>query len=421
MRKSLFLVALALISTGCLAQKSNVKKAKNLALQETPDFVGARQMIAPALENEETKNLVETWYVAGLIGYQEFANAYYLASLGQAIDVDKVGAAVAESYDFWLKADSMGQVLVPNKKGVMVPADPKYRKQINTRMLEYFQKAILTNYGYNFYEKSDNEQAYSIFMKHLNIPTLDMMQDPKLQQKMVMDTLYYTYKYYAGRFAYQAGLLDEAMAVFQSLTTPEVANVALAEDVMRCYEFVAQIYNDRKDTVRYVEQLKAGVERYPKEAWFLQNLINHYIFSGQAQEAINYLNEAILREPNEAQYHMILGNLNENQKNYETALKNFDRALELDATLADAQAGKGRVYYNQAVQKNEDAAYIEDSKAYKQALVEMNELYKQSIPFFEKAHELDAANRDYMIVLKQLYGRFEMNEKRAAIMAEMEL
>ena len=51
MRKSLFLVALALISTGCLAQKSNVKKAKNLALQETPDFVGARQMIAPALEN----------------------------------------------------------------------------------------------------------------------------------------------------------------------------------------------------------------------------------------------------------------------------------------------------------------------------------------------------------------------------------
>lgn len=421
MRKGLFLVVLALISTGCFAQKSNVKRAKNLALQETPDFVGARQMIAEALQNEETKNLTETWYVAGLIGYQEFDNMRYQMSLGQNVDINKVGEGVAESYLYWLKADSMGQALVPNKKGVMVPADPKYRKQINERMVEYFQKGILTSYGYNFYEKNDNERAYELFMMHLNIPKLEMMQDPKLQQKMVIDSLYYTYKYYAGRFAYQAGLLDEALVVFKEMTDPQIAGVAMEEDVMRCHEFIAQIYNDKKDTVQYVENLKIGVEKYPHEPWFLQNLINHYIFSGQEQEAINYLNRAIEREPNEAQYHMILGNLNENQKNYETALANFDRALALNPTLADAEAGKGRVYYNQAVQKNEEAAYIEDSKAYKKALNEMTELFRQSLPFFEKAHELAPENRDYMIVLKQLYGRFEMNEKRQAIINELDM
>ena len=38
MKKTLFLAALVLMSAGCFAQKANIKKAKNLALQETPDF-----------------------------------------------------------------------------------------------------------------------------------------------------------------------------------------------------------------------------------------------------------------------------------------------------------------------------------------------------------------------------------------------
>ena len=71
---------------------------------------------------------------------------------------------------------------------------------------------------------------------------------------------------------------------------------------------------------------------------------------------------------------------------------------------------------------NEEAAYISDNKAYKKALDEMNTVFKKSLPFFEKAHELDPENRDYMITLKGLYYRFikekgmeakynEMNEK----------
>ncbi len=147
----------------------------------------------------------------------------------------------------------------------------------------------------------------------------------------------------------------------------------------------------------------------------MQNLINYYIFSGQEQTAIDYLATAIEREPNVAQYHLIKGNLEENQRHYEEALKDFDNALAIDPTLADAEAGKGRVYYNQAVKMNEDAALINDNKAYKKALAEMNEVFRKSLPFFEKAHELAPEDRSYMQTLKGLYYRFGMDDKYAEI------
>ena len=174
-----------------------------------------------------------------------------------------------------------------------------------------------------------------------------------------------------------------------------------------------------QDTANYVRVLQDAVVRFPQEPWFLQNLINHYIFSGQEQEAINYLDQAIAREPNVAQYHLIKGNLNENQKNYEAALADFDRALAIDPTMADAEAGNGRVYYNQAVKMNEDAALIADAKEYKKALEEMNAMFRQSMPFFEKAHELAPDNRDYMITLRGLYYRFDMTDKYNAINEEL--
>jgi tetratricopeptide (TPR) repeat protein len=180
-----------------------------------------------------------------------------------------------------------------------------------------------------------------------------------------------------------------------------------------------QEYVELKDTAKFVETLQHAVDLFPQEPWFLQNLINYYIFSGQEQAAIDYLAQAIEREPNVAQYHLIKGNLNSNQGNNEAALADYDRALELDPTMADAVAGKGRVYYNQAVKMNEDAAYIQDQKAYKAALADMNAMFKKSLPFFEQAHEMDPENRDFMITLKTLYYRFHMDDKYEAIQEKL--
>ena len=412
MKKTIIMAALVLISAGCFAQKANVKKAKNLALQESPDFSGARAAINDALLNEETNKLADTWYVAGLIGYQEVTAENNKTYTGQARDEKKAGQAVVESYDYWMKAANLAGEKVLDKKGKEVLADKKTYALLQKKLLEYYKNQDLVKYGIYLNDQRDFATAYSVFQRHLAIPELGIMQDEKLQKEMPRDTTYTQYKYYTAIFAIQAEMHPEAIEVLEVLKDGDYEAVTVNQ-------FLYQEYVNVQDTANYVRVLQDAVVRFPQEPWFLQNLINHYIFSGQEQEAINYLTQAIEREPNVAQYHLIKGNLNENQQNYEAALADFDRALAIDPTMADAQAGKGRVYYNQAVKMNEDAALIADAKEYKKALEDMNAMFKQSLPFFEEAHKLAPDNRDYMITLRGLYYRFDMNDAYNAINAEL--
>ena len=397
MKKSLILAVVVLMGTSCFAQKNPlVKKAKSYAMAETPDFTAARATIEEAIEAAPT---AETYYWAGMIGFQEMTQENYNQMMGKGINQAKAGQAVEESYAYWLKADELAQVPVLNKKGVEVPTDPKMRGNISKKMLEYYKNQELVKYGIYLNEQRDFAGAYQAFKLHTDMPDLAMMQDAKIQKEMPRDTTYEQYKYYAAIFAVQAEMHEEAVAVLETMKDGEYEAISVNQ-------FLYQEYVALKDTAKFVQTLQDAIVRFPGEPWFLQNLINYYIFSGQEQTAVEYLAKAIEREPNVAQYHHIKGNLDENLGNYDAALADFDEALRCDPNLADAMAGKGRVYYNQAVKLNEAAALIQDNKAYKKALEEMNSVFRQSLPFFEKAHEMEPENRDYMIVLKGLYYRF---------------
>ena len=411
MRKTLILAALVLISAGCFAQKNPAtKKAKSYMLSESPDFGAARASIAEALEQEPT---AETYYWAGMIGYKEVMLQNYNQMMGQSADVAAAGAAAEESYEYWLKADELAQVPVLNKKGVEVPTDPKMRGKIAKMMLEYYKNQELVKYGVHLNESRDYAGAFKAFKMHVEMPDLPMMQDPKIQKEMPRDTTYIQYKYYAAIFAVQSEMHEDAIALLEQLKDGEY-------EAISTNQFLYQEYVNVKDTVKFLETLQNAVVRFPQEPWFLQNLINYYIFTGQEQTAIDYLAQAIEREPNVAQYHLIKGNLDENQGNYEAALADFDAALAIDPKMADAMAGKGRVYYNQAVKLNEAAANIMDNKEYKKALDEMNEVFRQSLPFFEKAHEMAPEERSYIQTLKGLYYRFGMEDKENEMKALLE-
>lgn len=410
MRKHLILAALVLISAGCFAQKNPlVKKAKSYMMAETPDFSAARVAIDEAIGSEPS---IEAYYWAGMIGYQELTQENYNQMMGKGANQAKAGAAVEESYNYWLKADELASATVLDKKGREVMADPKTHSTIAKKMLEYYKQQELVKYGIYLNEQKDFEGAYQAFQKHIAIPELKMMQDPKLQKEMPRDTTYMQYKYYAAIFAVQSERHDDAIALLEELKDGEYEAISVNQ-------FLYQEYVALKDTAKFVATLQHAIDRFPSEPWFIQNLINYYIYSGQEETAVNYLSQAIAREPNVAQYHLIKGNLNENLGHYDEAMADFDNALKVDPKLADAMAGKGRVYYNQAVKLNEAAAMISDNKAYKKALDEMNDVFRKSLPFFEEAHRMDPTERQYMQVLKGLYYRFHMDAEYEAINAEL--
>ena len=256
MKKSLFLAALVLISTGCFAQKNPlVKKAKSLMNAETPDFAAARSAIEEALEAEPT---ADNYYWAGMIGYQEVQRELYNQMMGQGADVTASGTGCIESYNYWLKADELAQVPVLDKKGNEVPTDPKMRGKISKMMLEYYKNQELVKYGIHLNESRDYLGAYKAFKMHIDIPELAMMQNEKLQKEMPRDTIYTQYKYYAGIFAVQAELHEEAIAILEDLKDGDY-------DAIAVNQFLYQEYVALKDTAKFVATLQAAVARFPQE------------------------------------------------------------------------------------------------------------------------------------------------------------
>ena len=405
--KKLILSAFVLVSITCsFAQKANVSKAEDNTLMEKPNFKEARAAIKLALEDSTTKLDPNTWYIAGLIGYTENDAFYKKALLSLPFDEDAKGNAILESYKYFLEADQLDQI--PNEKGKV---KSKFRKKIKSRIKEYYSTSQnLISYGaYLFDKKKDYKKAVDAWEVYLAIPKLPMMNN-----ELPMDSTYKMIKYYSAVAAVNGELHDKAISICNDLKNDNYEGI-------KVYQFLYQEYMATKDTVQAINSLKEGFTKFPAEAWFLQNLINNLIFSGKTKDALIYLNTAIEKEPKMAQYRFVKGNLDESLGNLEDARLSFDKAIEIDPTMADAYAGIGRLYFNKAVKMLQVAnETIKDNKLFNAEAKKAETVFKESIPFFKKATELKPTELDYKKNLKTIYYKLKMIPEYDAISKEID-
>ncbi|MBR2168542.1 MAG: tetratricopeptide repeat protein [Paludibacteraceae bacterium] len=411
MRKTLIMAALVLISAGCFAQKNPAtKKAKSYMNSENPDFNAARASIAEALEQEPT---AETYYLAGMIGYKQVEQQNNNPYISLAKDVQIVGEAMEESMEYFVKADELAQVLVKNKKNVDVPTDPKMRGKVSKMLLSYYKSNDLLRYGAELAEAKDFEGAYKAFHAHLSIPKLDLMQDPKLQKEMELDTTYYNYMFNSAYYALRAEKHQEAIEVLLQLKAYGQIEPLLVN------QFLCQEYVTVNDSANYIKALQEGIMLFPQEDFFIQSYVAFSVQTKKEADAVEFFSKLIENNPNEPLYYVKRGVLYEMLERYDDAMIDFDKVLESDPNNVDAIAGKGRVYYNKAVKMNEAAASIMDNKEYKKAVDEMNEVFRQSLPYFEKAHQLDPTRSSFIQALKEIYFRFRSEPGMQAKYDEM--
>lgn len=403
MKRILLSIILVLSFTLTYAQKANVSKAKNKALMENPDFAGAREAIKPALTDPTTKDLASTWHVAGMIGYKENEALFAKLALQQNVDQMVKGQAIMESYEYFMKAYQLDQL--PDAKGKV---KPKFAKDIKAKLKEYYQtQSNLVAYGATLFEKKNYLETVKVFDAYLGIPAL-----PFMNGELKPDSTYYMIKYYNAIASANAGLDDKAIALYEDLKDDKY-------EELNVYQLLYEQYQKKKDTVNFVKVLKEGFTKFPQEPWFLQNLINYYIYSGKTKEALVYLNNAIEKEPKMAQYQYVKGNVDESLGNFDDALKAFEKAIEIDPKMADAYAGLGRLWFNKAVNMSDAANDIKDNKKAYEERKKADEVFKNSIPYFIKASELNPEEREYKKTLKTLYYRLKMDKEFDAIEKEL--
>jgi tetratricopeptide (TPR) repeat protein len=269
-------------------------------------------------------------------------------------------------------------------------------------MVEYYIHQELINYAVEMNEKKAYDKAYEAFNKYVMLPDLPMMQDKKLQEKMPRDTNYYTYKYYAGRMAYQSQMYDEAMRIFGELVEGDIEAVSAGE-------FLYQCYIDLNDSVKANEVLDRCIQKFPAEPWFIQNRINNLVNSGSMEAAVEYLDKAIAADP-QVQYFISKGSILNLQKKFDEAVATYEQALKVDPNNAAIYENYGFVYTDMANKMNDDAAYL-NAKEYAKAKIEIDNTFRKALPYFEKAYELAPDNFEYKRSLRSLYYRLGEEEK----------
>ena len=399
MKRVLLTVALCVAASASFAQKKVVNEAQSIAKGSNADFGEARTLIKGALENPETKDDAKTWYVAGFIEDQQFNAERAKQILGQQPNEPVMYEALYGILPYFQKAYELDQL--PNEKGKV---KPKYTKDIKSILSA--NHVYLFNGGAYYFDKQEYKKAYDFFNQYVEISELPMFAG----------TTFMTVQFYAAAAASLAKDSRLAIAALERAKNTPYRQYDVYQYL--CYEYGEA--RTAQDSVMLEKTFEEGMQVFPDSAFFLNNLINTYIYSNRNEKALEMLNVAIQKNPNDANLYNVMGRVYETGlKDYANAEKNFQIALEKDPNLTDALSNIGRIYYNQGVNKLSEANMINDSKKYQEELSMAKDLFKKALPYYKKAHEAEPEKMDNMIALRGIYYNLNMGPELEAIEAEM--
>ncbi len=422
MKKTLLTASLLILSaTLSFGQKELVDQAWSLAKKtEKPDFKTARNTIQQALAGESAED-VKAWYVAGNIEQRFFEKENEQAQFGMAVKEAEMDLALENGYKYYRKA--VGLDTLPNAKGKV---KPKYLKNIQKDLLANSDGYI--NAGVRYFNAQEYMKAYEMWNIFIEIRDLPFMA-PMVKQ-MPADSIYAMLEYNAALAALNAG--DNELTLKALLRAKgngyEQNNV---------YKFIVGQYEIAKDTANLIATLNEGNELFSnldvvatnpdgstfvqKENYYSLRLINLYIAANDYEKAISILNAVVANDPENPELWNVKGQLLEAQGDIAGAISCFEKALNLNPNFALALGNMGRMYFNQAVEKNnelsEKITNTADFNAAKEA--EVLPLYRQALPFYEKAHQIDANEREYMVALRSIY--YNLNDAKNLKLIEMEM
>ena len=406
MKRVLLTVALCVAASASFAQKKVVNEAQSIAKGSNADFGEARTLIKGALENPETKDDAKTWYVAGFIEDQQFNAERAKQILGQQPNEPVMYEALYGILPYFQKAYELDQL--PNEKGKV---KPKYTKDIKSILSA--NHVYLFNGGAYYFDKQEYKKAYDFFNQYVEISELPMFAGTQTAEK---DSTFMTVQFYAAAAASLAKDSRLAIAALERAKNTPYRQYDVYQYL--CYEYGEA--RTAQDSVMLEKTFEEGMQVFPDSAFFLNNLINTYIYSNRNEKALEMLNVAIQKNPNDANLYNVMGRVYETGlKDYANAEKNFQIALEKDPNLTDALSNIGRIYYNQGVNKLSEANMINDSKKYQEELGMAKDLFKKALPYYKKAHEAEPEKMDNMIALRGIYYNLNMGPELDAIEAEM--
>lgn len=419
MKKITFIVILVLITSLTFSQKNNRVSAFNYLKDKEYDL--AKEKIDKCMVHPKTFQDAKAWLYYGQIYY------------GIAISTDKSYMNLdpnpeLKSFDGFKKAllfnfldESFWELDIENNAMDML----KFRKATSNSDTKYVDQMIfmdvlngfgglsnaLVNKGLEKYKEEDYEQSLELFEHSLFTSQIRGAADTQAV-------------YFCALAAAKANKTDDAIEYYKVLT--EMGYGETKVDKANNFYFLAKQYKAKEDDEKYASTLKTGIEKYPNSSTTLVvEMINFYLAKNQQKEALAYLDKGIAASPTNASLYYAKGTIYDTDSllgNKDQAVEAYLKTVEIDSTHFDAYYNLGAIYYNKGAAKNEEAGNVDpdDFKKYKAMKAKADEIFKQALPYLEKAHKINPKDRSTIQSLKLIYYRTGDLDKSNAMKVKLE-
>jgi hypothetical protein len=193
------------------------------------------------------------------------------------------------------------------------------------------------------------------------------------------------------------------------------------------YESIAQVSLGKGDSNGALETLKKGRAAFPDDATLLTQETNLFLSSGRQQDALANLKLSIQKDPGNALYYFIIGNIYDNMANpkdnsgkdldkpanfmelFKSAETNYQKAIELKPDnkeyLYNAHYNLGAMYnnYGGTVATHKIEKITDMAKYQKENEARAQQYYKLAIPHLEQALTIKPDDKVTMTALRKLY------------------
>lgn len=422
--KYVTLVSALLISVATFAQKDQIKAAEKAlkggnAQEAVTILQGAESLISSAADAEKA----QYFFVKGN-AYLELAN--------KKVEEGKNLSLAAKAYQDLLVAEKASGKSKYSSQATASILDIK-GKLINSAIADTKAEKTIEGAGklYDAYllDKKDTINLYYAASTYVNgkdyATALKLYEELKTLNYSGKGTSYLAMNKLTGQEDLYNTAKERDMAV--KLGTHEKPKTeAIPSKRGEIYKNIALILVDQGKVEEAKKAISDARKANPDDTSLALAEANLYLETKDFETYKKIIAEILEKSPNDANLVFNLGVLSANAKNPAEAEKYYKRVMEIDPNYINA-------YINMAALKLEDEKVIidemnklgnseKDMKRYAVLKTKRENLFKSTIPYLQKANELDPTNIDVAKTLLNVYSALEMPEYKAlkAKVKEME-
>lgn len=397
---ALILLAFVVMCYSASAQSLNVTSAREA--QNRGYLDKAKKLIDPACEHEQTKNDAKTWYYAGLIysligGETEKPKSKY-----KNLDAD------------WLEKCKNAALRCKE-----LDTEKEYAEGNNTILSyvgnEYYKKAI------NAFQAQNWDESMAMCEESVRIFNECGKKEYAAESYLL-----------AGKAAMNAHNNEAILKYFKPLVRTRTK-----ENLV--YSTLFRMYKQSGDTNEALKVAQNYVKFCPSDFNANMMMAEAYLLKGNITEGNAEIQKALEKTVDKPQIHAQLqaaaGAAYENVKDFANAENQYKASLTTLPNQFLANYGLGKMLYNRAVDKLDEANNVpptDESGLYDNLLNESKEFFRQSIPYFTNAIAfIDAMDADgqaqnrsnlhqCLHALNTVYARLEMYDELKPIKARIE-